>query len=77
VYHGIEREVFVVPLARNAREFLQGQHTRLLWHRQTETQLFEHFRDRWMLPRASWDDSFKSWSKDEWAIWSKKENGRG
>lgn len=77
VYHGIEREVFVVPLARNAREFLQGQHTRLLWHRQTEAQLFEYFRDRWMLPMASWDDSFKSWSKDEWAIWSKKENGRG
>jgi hypothetical protein len=77
VYHGIKREVFVVPLARNAREFLQGQHTRLLWHRQTEAQLFEYFRDRWMLPRASWDDSFKSWSKDEWAIWSKKENGRG
>jgi hypothetical protein len=77
VYHGIEREVFVVPLARNAREFLQGQHTRLLWHRQTDAQLFDYFRDRWMLPRASWDNSFKSWSKDEWAIWSKKENGRG
>ncbi len=77
VYHGIEREVFVVPLARNAREFLQGQHTRLLWHQQTEAQVFEYFRDRWMLPRASWDDSFKSWSRDEWVIWQKKENGRG
>jgi hypothetical protein len=77
VYHGIEREVFVVPLARNAREFLQGQHTRLLWHQQTEAQVFEYFRDRWMLPRASWDGRFKSWSKDEWAIWSKKANGRG
>jgi hypothetical protein len=77
VYHGIEREVFVVPLARNAREFLRGQHTRLLWHQQTEAQMFEYFRDRWMLPRASWDDSFKSWSRDEWVIWQKKENGRG
>jgi hypothetical protein len=77
VYHGIEREVFVVPLARNAREFLQGQHTRLLWHRQTEAQLFEYFRDRWMLPRASWDDRFKSWPRDEWVIWPAKENGRG
>lgn len=85
LYHGIEREIFVVPLARNAREFLQGQHTRLLWHRQTETQLFEYFRERWMGPRASWDDSFKSWSRDEWAIWStpsracvrKKEYTRG
>jgi hypothetical protein len=77
VYHGIEREIFVVPLARNAREFLQGLHSRLRWHRQTESQLFEYFRNRWMLPRFSWDDTFKSWSKDEWAIWSREENGRG
>lgn len=77
LYHGIEREVFVVPLARNTREFLQGQHTRLLWYRQSEGQIFEYFRDRWMLPRASWDERFRSWSKDEWVIWPKKENGRG
>ena len=77
VYHGIEREVFVIPLARNTREFLQGQHARLLWYHQSEAQMFEYFRDRWMLPRASWDKRFKSWSKDEWIIWPKKENGRG
>jgi hypothetical protein len=77
VYHGIEREVFVVPLARNTREFLQGRHTRLLWYRQSESELFEYFRDRWMLPRASWDERFRSWTKDEWVIWPQKENGRG
>jgi len=77
VYHGIEREVFVIPLARNTREFLQGQHTRLLWYHQSEAQIFEYFRDRWMLPRVSWDKRFKAWSRDEWVIWSKKENGRG
>ena len=30
LYHGIEREVFVVPLARNTRQFLQGRHSRPL-----------------------------------------------
>src|SRR5262249_44479809 len=29
VYHGVEREVFVVPLATNTREFLRGEHKRL------------------------------------------------
>jgi hypothetical protein len=77
VYHGIEREVFVVPLARNAREFLQGRHTRLLWNEQSEAEIFEYFRARWMLPRASWDERFSSWSRDEWIIWPKKENRRG
>jgi len=77
VYHGVEREVFVVPLARNTREFLQGKHNRLLWYEQSEGQIFEYFRDRWMLPRASWDNRFQSWSRDKWAIWAEKENGRG
>lgn len=77
VYHGIEREVFVIPLARNTREFLQGQHTRLLWHEQSEAEMFEYFRDRWMLRRVSWDKRFEAWSKDEWLIWPKEENGRG
>jgi hypothetical protein len=77
VYHGIKREVFVIPLARNTREFLRGQHSRLMWYHQSETQIFEYFRNRWMLPRASWDERFRSWSKDEWNIWLEKENGRG
>jgi hypothetical protein len=77
LYHGIEREVFVVPLARNAREFLRGEHNQLLWYEQTEAQIFEYFRERWMLPRFYWDERFKSWSRDEWIIWAKKENRRG
>jgi len=77
LYHGIKREVFVIPLARNTREFLRGQHTRLMLYHQSEAEIFKYFRDRWMLPRASWDERFKSWSKDEWAIWLKKENERG
>lgn len=77
LYHGIQRQVFVIPLARNTREFLRRQHARLLWYQQSEAQIFEYFRDRWMLPRASWDKRFKSWSVDEWAIWLNKENGHG
>jgi len=77
LYHGIEREVFLIPFAWNTREFLRGQHSRLMWYHQSEAEIFEYFRDRWMLPRASWDERFKSRSKDEWAIWLKKENGRG
>jgi hypothetical protein len=77
IYHGIEREVFVIPLAHNCREFLRGEHARLRWYPQSEAQMYEYFRDRWMLPRASWDQRFRSWSRDEWLIWPEKENGRG
>jgi hypothetical protein len=76
LYHGVEREVFVVPLARNTREFLQGEHSRLLWYGQSERDLFEYFRERWLLPRFAWDKKFRSWSKDDWTIW-RSTGGRG
>jgi Domain of unknown function (DUF4338) len=69
VYHGIEREMFVVPLAQNSREFLRGEHSHLMWFHQSEKEIFEHFRRRWMLPRCSWDQRFMSSSKEEWVIW--------
>jgi len=69
IYHGIEREVFVVPLARNTREFLQGRHKRLLWYRQSESELFEYFRERWMLPRASWDRRYLAFNPESYQLW--------
>ena len=69
IYHGIEREVFVVPLARNTREFLRGEHARLLWYQQSEAEMFEYFRDRWMLPRATWDDRYRTFNRDSFRLW--------
>ncbi len=75
VYHGIHREVFVIPLARNTQAFLRGAHSRLLWYHQSEQAIFEYFRERWLLSRLSWDDKYKSWSKYDWSIWLKQEDG--
>ena len=70
LYHGVERQVFVVPLAKNARKFLCGAHSRLLWYHQSEGEVFEYFKNRWMLPRAAWDRAFEQWSRDKWSIWT-------
>lgn len=75
--HGIEREVFVIPLAHNTRQFLQGQQTRLLWYHQSVAETYEYFRNRWMIPRVSWDKRFVEWSNDEWQIWPRKASLRG
>lgn len=72
LYHGIEREVFVIPLAQNTREYLRGEHMRLLEYTNSEQELFRYFVDRWMLPRVKWDQRYKSWSKHEWALWLEK-----
>lgn len=69
--HGIEREVFVVPLAHNTREFLRGEHSRLRLFDSPAYELIQYFRERWLLPRAQRDPSYRNWSREEYAIWLK------
>ncbi|GIK31885.1 MAG: hypothetical protein BroJett009_08770 [Armatimonadota bacterium] len=69
-YHGVNREVFVVPLASNARQFLRGDHARLRWYHQPEEDVASFFRDRWLLSRAESHQEYRAWSRNEWLIWS-------
>ncbi len=71
IYHGIKREIFTIPLAKNTREFLCGKNSKLMWYHQSDIQLFEYFRERWMLPRISWDLRYESWRAEDWIIWAK------
>jgi len=67
--HKINREVFAIPLAQNTKEFLKGQHSRLQWLDQSTGELAAWFSERWLLPRAARDDSYKSWRPEQWRLW--------
>lgn len=69
--HGIRREAFVIPLAKNSAEFLQGEHSRLLWYDSPAESLFNYFRERWLLPRSQRVDRYKTWDREEWRIWDR------
>jgi uncharacterized protein DUF4338 len=69
LYHGIQREVFAVPLAINTREFLRGEQSRLRWNHLSVNELFQSFRERWLLPRASRDDSYAHFDRAELILW--------
>ena len=69
IYHGIQREVFVAPLASNAREFLRGEHRKLHWYDQDCTQLVEHFRSRWLSRRVAWDTSYQHFDPETFRLW--------
>jgi len=71
LFHGIEREVFAVPLARNTREFLRGEHSKLLWHGYAAADLFAAFRERWLLARAERDQRYRDWHPEQWRLWPK------
>jgi hypothetical protein len=69
--HGIRRELFVMPLAKNAREFLRGEHQRLLWFHQPAEDLAAFFRDRWLLPRAGRSSEYRNFAREQFRLWKR------
>jgi hypothetical protein len=68
LYHGVKREMFVVPLARNARQFLKGEHSKLYCFDQPAEDIFAFFRERWLLPRSKRDSTYLSFKKEDWKL---------
>lgn len=68
-HHGVSREIFAIPLARNTCEFLQGKHSRLNWFGYHVDDLTEWFKARWMLARATRDSSFRSFRRADYRLW--------
>ncbi|MFQ5793110.1 MAG: Druantia anti-phage system protein DruA, partial [Acidobacteriota bacterium] len=69
VYHGVRREIFLVPLADNAREFLRGETEKLRPYSTTTEQLFAWFRERWLLPRAARDQRYVTFEPGSLRLW--------
>ena len=69
--HGIHRELFTVPLARNAYAFLREETDVPLYYRMPFVTLARFWRRRWMLPRAARDDSWSAFRNVEWRLWRK------
>jgi hypothetical protein len=69
IYHGVNREIFVIPLASNTREFLRGEHRRLNWFDQPACDLFKFFRERWLMPRSVSDQRYREWDARKWSLW--------
>lgn len=69
LYHGVKREIFVAPLAENTSAFLRGDHEQLLSYDRTADDLFKWFRERWLLPRAARDDSYRTFNPESYRLW--------
>lgn len=72
VYHGVQREIFVAPLAHNTQAFLCGEHTHLRWFSRPIADLFEAFRNRWLLPRAQRDHRYRDFRRENYRIWNRE-----
>lgn len=67
--HGIQRELFIIPLARNARAYLRGETDTPLYYRMPFERLARFWKKRWLLPRAERDESWRTFQKSEWRLW--------
>ena len=69
LYHGVKREIFVIPLAENVRQVLRGEESQPVWYDQSVDELFEWFRDRWLLRRTKWDQRYLEFNRDSYRLW--------
>ena len=65
--HGIQRAVYVAPLAKNTAAFLRGDNERLHWYGRPFMDVVDRWRERWLLPRASRDVSYRTFDRSSWA----------
>lgn len=64
--HGVRRAVYVAPLAENSAAFLRGEGQRLRWYGRPFEEVVSVWRERWLLPRASRDSSYRSFDSENW-----------
>ena len=57
--HGIEREVYAIPLAENWKKVLSGEHQRLRSLTKPAAEISNFCLDRWIVPRSERDASFR------------------
>lgn len=63
--HGLKREVFLAPVARRWQEYLRGDVDRPGWAHFRLRSMAAYYRARWAIPRASRDQSFRTFRREE------------
>ena len=67
LHHGIRREAWAIPLAKNAWKYLSGQSRRPAYYQASFDRLAQHWRRRWMLPRSERerDGDWRNWRREQ------------
>jgi hypothetical protein len=69
IYHGVKREIFVIPLASNTQDFLSGKTAKPSPLNLPAKDVAAFFKERWLLPRSLRDQRYKEWTADMWRLW--------
>lgn len=69
-FHGVQREVFMTPLARNAYEYLRGETDELDFFNESVDEISSFWRKRWAVPRSQRDASWSAFEPESWRLYS-------
>jgi hypothetical protein len=69
IYHGIQREIFLAPLAANGFAFLKGHENRIRFFDRPARVLSQTFLDRWLRPRADRIQDYKTFNRESYRLW--------
>ena len=65
--HGIQREVYVMPVASNAKEYLAGMDSEAVFDQRSVEEISNLAVNRWVMPRAKRDSSYEEFQRmDFW-----------
>ena len=70
--HGIQRQVFVAPLAANAAAFLRGDEAEPEWRDVSNAITSDWWLERWAMHRANRDDTWRDFHPRSWALWPRR-----
>lgn len=69
LYHGIQREIYVAPLGRNALRFLRGETERPCFYDWPAEELSRKFLERWLVPRATRIPEYRDFRHEKYRLW--------
>jgi hypothetical protein len=69
LYHGIQRQIFVAPLAENGFAFLKGDEDRPRFFNRPSRVLSDKFLARWLRPRAERVQDYKEFDRESFRLW--------
>lgn len=76
LHHGVRRQVFLAPRARNWKQFLRGESDEPSWYRLHLNEMAAFYRRRWAIPRSERDQRFKEVTRDQMRLSPVNSSGR-
>lgn len=67
--HGVQREVFLAPLARNSLEWLRGEDDALDWCSEPTVKLGAWWKKNWMAGRAERATTWRQFDPESWMLY--------